>query len=151
MDNLNAKLKTRGEQPLLIKRKILLVDDDPADLRFYGLILEHEGYGVRSTASFEEGARLLGQQSFDMVVVSQGSRGFEGRSVLERANQDDRRTPVVVLARNLDPRYYLEAIELGAVDYREKTTDAPEFIWVIETHLRFVPPELEQNGSPNPC
>ena len=53
-------------------------------------------------------------------MVSQGSPSFEGREILERAIEMDRRMPVLVLARCLDMRYYIDAMYLGARDYFEK-------------------------------
>lgn len=121
-------------------RTILLVDDDPVDLQFYRVILEHEGFKVKTSESFAAGVRLLEEEPFDMIVVGQGGEAFEGRSVLERAMEIDSRRPVAVMARRPDPNCYVEAMTLGAVDYRAKTTDAAEFVSVIEDHVG--PPRL---------
>jgi DNA-binding NtrC family response regulator len=121
---------------LIVPRgRILLVDDDPADLSFYSVILEHEGYRLKTSASFADGVSLLERESYDMVVVSQGTLAFDGRYVLERAMQIDPQRPVAVITRCLDPACYLEAMNLGAVDYREKTVDRSEFVSMIEFHL----------------
>jgi len=116
-------------------RTILLVDDDGVDLRFYRMVLEHEGYKVETSDSFTAGARRLEGESFDMIVVGQGGDAFEGRVVVERAMQIDSRRPVAVIARCPEPRCYVEAMNLGAVDYRGKTADASEIVSVIEAHL----------------
>ena len=74
--------------------------------------------GVRSTAptGYADGLHRLESKFFDFVVVSQGGSQFEGRPVLERAIEIDRRTPIVVVTRSLDMRCYLEAMQLGALD-----------------------------------
>ena len=58
--------------------------------------------------------------AFDYVDVELGSVTFKGRSVLERAIKIDRRILVLILARCFDMACYLGAMQLGAVDYREK-------------------------------
>jgi FixJ family two-component response regulator len=56
--------------------------------------------------------------------------------VVERALSLDQRRPVVVLSRCLDMNCYLEAMQLGAVDYLEKPVSPAEMLRVVRTHLR---------------
>ncbi len=125
-----------AERLQLVPRKVLVVDEDVRDLHYYSAILRQQGYEVRACASYAEGALCLKTELFDFIVVSQGSRAFEGRSVLERAIEISRRTPVVVLTACLDMGCYLEAMQLGAVDYVEKPVVASEIARLLETHLR---------------
>ena len=118
------------------KAKVLLVDEDWEDLDYNCLILEQQGCEVRTCRSFVEGIRCLDGEPFDFIVVCQGSLRFEGRSVLERAIEIDRHRPVVVLTRWHDMACYLEAMQLGAVDYVEKPVSPLEVARVIRTHLR---------------
>ncbi len=78
----------------------------------------------------------LDKETYDFVVVSQGSRAFEGRFLLERVMTVDRRTPVLVLTRSVDMYCYMEAMQLGAVDYLEKPLPPAEIVRIVETHLR---------------
>jgi FixJ family two-component response regulator len=48
----------------------------------------------------------------------------------------DRHTPVLVLTRSVDMHCYLEAMQLGAVDYLEKPLPAAEILRIVEIHLR---------------
>ncbi len=59
----------------------------------------------------------LESRAFEFIIVGQGSRFFEGRCVVERASKINLRLPVVVIARQLKMECYLEAMQLGAVDY----------------------------------
>jgi DNA-binding NtrC family response regulator len=86
-------------------------------------------------SSYEEGARQIVTEEFDFAIVSQGSASFEGRCVLERAAERQRNVPIVVVARCLDTHSYLEAMELGAVDYLERP-EPDDIEWVLETQLR---------------
>jgi DNA-binding response OmpR family regulator len=115
-------------------KRILLVDEEAGDLRILRLILEGQGFAVFSCASFEAGIRCLEAEPFDFVVVSQGSRAFEGRSVLDRAMQLDRRRPVLVLTRSIDMHCYLEAMQMGAIDYLEKPVPPADLLRFVRAH-----------------
>ncbi len=122
-------------QTLLVRSgKALLVHEDPEDLHYYCSILEGWGYQVRACHSYEEGVSCLGSEVFDFVMVSQGSRNFEGRCVVERATEINRRLPVLVVARCLDLGCYSEAMQLGAVDYLAKPVTLSEISRVLGNH-----------------
>ncbi len=116
--------------------RVLVVDPDSRDRQYYSSILEQKGFGVRACASYSEGDHCLENGPVDFVVINQGSRAFEGRALLERVLAIDRHIPVVVLTRSVDMGCYLEAMQMGAVDYLEKPLSSEQVIRVIETHLR---------------
>jgi len=116
-------------------RKVLLVDEEAGDLRILRLTLEGQGFEVFSCTSYDAAILCLESEPFDFVVVSQGTRAFEGRSVLDRAIQLDRRRPVLVLTRCIDMRCYLEAMQLGAIDYLEKPIPPLELLRFVQTHV----------------
>ena len=124
------------QDPLRAPRRVLIVDEDCRDLQYYGSLLEQLGYEVRRCDSFGSGARSLDGEPFDFVVVSQGGRAFEGRTLLEHVHSVDRHIPVLVLTRSVEMDCYLEAMQLGAVDYLEKPLGQAEMARVVQTHLR---------------
>ena len=56
--------------------------------------------------------------------------------MLERAIEKDRRTPVLVFTRSVHMPSYLEAIQMGAVDYLEKPLFPSEIGELVAKHLR---------------
>jgi len=76
----------------------------------------------------------LGSDVFDFVMVSQGGRSFEGRCVLERALETDRHLPVLIVAPCLDMGCYLEAMQLGAVDYLTEPVALSDIARVLANH-----------------
>lgn len=100
--------------------RILLVDDDEDDREYHTSVLEGQGHLVFRRSSFADAAELAESERFALALLSQGGPAFEGRPLLERLRKPDRLTPVVVLARVGDVRSYVEAMELGAMDYVEK-------------------------------
>jgi two-component system NtrC family response regulator len=118
-----------------LRGKILVIDEDAKDLEAYSSCLRQEGYEVRALVSYSEAIYSLESEYFDLVMVSQGSPSFEGREILERAIEMDRRMPVLVLARCLDMRCYIDAMYLGARDYFEKPLPETEILRIVRKHL----------------
>lgn len=116
-------------------KRILVVDDDAGDLRTLRLTLEGQGFEVFTCASHEAGLECLNAERFDFVVVSQGTEAFEGRTVLERAIQLDRSRPVLVLTRCISMPCYLEAMQMGALDYLEKPVPPSELLRFVRAHV----------------
>ena len=97
--------------------RALVLEDNVDDLSYLSTVLRAQGCDVVACASHEEALLRLQVGSFQFIVVTQGSCAFEGRRVLERAIEINRHTPVLVLTRCLEMSCYLEAMQLGAVDY----------------------------------
>jgi len=136
MDPSMASRRTEEHHLFVSRGKVLLVEPDPRDRHFYSEILQQRGLEVCACASYLEGIRCLDSGPVDLVVINQGSSAFEGRILLERALMIDRHLPVVVLTRSVDMNCYLEAMQLGAVDYLEKPLAPTEIVRAVETHLR---------------
>jgi DNA-binding NtrC family response regulator len=115
---------------------VLLINEEPAKLHLYSVILRELGCRVVSCGTFQDGVRLLDSSTFGLVIVSQGSGKFEGRRVLERAAEIDRHLPVLVVARHPEMRWYMEAMQLGAVDYLAEPVTTTELDHAVRTHLR---------------
>jgi two-component system C4-dicarboxylate transport response regulator DctD len=115
---------------------VLVMDEDADDLRSSSSLLEQKGFDVRACGTCAEALRWLQSEVFDFIIVSQGGPNFEGRSVLERAIEIDRRMPVLVLARHADIPCYIESVQSGALDYFEKPLAPQELLRLVKSHLR---------------
>ena len=131
-----ASRRSEGNPFFVTHGKVLLVEPDSRDRQYYSGILQQRGFEVRACASFQDGLKCLESGPIDLMVLNQGSNAFEGRVLLERALMIDRRLPVVVLTRAVDMNCYLEAMQLGAVDYLEKPLAPEEIAHVATTHVR---------------
>jgi DNA-binding response OmpR family regulator len=123
--------------PVQTGPKVLMVIDEPESLDHHSELLRALGYEVLTCDSYGEGLAMLQNEAFDLVTVGQGSMCFEGKDVVMRALEIDRSIPVLVLARNSDMENYLEAMQLGAVDYLEMPVPTEEFMRVLRTHLLY--------------
>jgi DNA-binding NtrC family response regulator len=116
--------------------RVLIVNEYVEDLLYHSGILQRCGYEVQSCKSYPEGEAWLEREDFDLVIVSQGTPAFEGSRVLLSATARDRYARVLVLTRCADMKCYLEAMQLGAVDYVEAPLAPSEITKLVEWHLR---------------
>jgi DNA-binding NtrC family response regulator len=116
--------------------RVLLVDEEASDLRTLRLILEGQGFEVFTCTNYEAGILCLETEAFDFVAVSQGTQAFEGRRVLDRAMQLDRHRPVLVLTRCTSMKCYLEAMQMGAIDYLEKPVAPMDLLRFVRAHVQ---------------
>ena len=131
------------------QRKALLVIEDPMSFQIGLTTLEEYGYQVRVCHSYQEGVRCLADEAFDFAMVSQGTPNFEGSCVLKRATETNRSLPVLVVARCLDMGCYLEAMQLGAVDYLVEPLTMSDLSRVLEAYRPFHKPGV--SGSHHSC
>lgn len=125
--------------------RVLLVDEETGDVRTLRLALEGQGFEVFTCVNYEAAIRCLETSPVDFVIVSQGTLAFEGRRVLDRAMQLDRRRPVIVTTRCMNMQCYLEAMQMGAVDYLEKPVPPGDLLRFVRTHVQHRHSNLQQN------
>ena len=108
------------------KGKLLMVDEDRRDLRYYSRILELEGFEVQGVASCEEGVASLLRENFDLAVVGQEGPAFVGRPLVVYAAQTDPGLPVLVLTRFVNWDCVLQVMRLGAAGCHLKSLSPSE-------------------------
>lgn len=135
-----SRVRDNGGKERAVKGpRVLVVIDQGKDLSRHCDLLRSLGYEVSACDSYARGLAILQSETFDLVTVGQGGGTFEGRKVVARALELDRSTPVLVLARNSDMKNYMEAMQLGAVDYLEMPVPTEELARVLRTHVRYQP------------
>ena len=135
MASLTSSRRLANELPSGDNARVLLVNKDPQDLSHYRAILQELGCKVRAISSFAEGVQCIGDEPFDLIILDQGSGGFEGQEVLAQAMEVDVELRVLVLARSYDRGCYLQAMQSGALDYLEGPLGAAEIIALLETFI----------------
>jgi DNA-binding NtrC family response regulator len=113
---------------------VLLVFEELQNLEKYGSVLCTLGYSIRMCNSVAEGIEALETENVSFVIVSQGTPAFEGRQVLERSLQLHPNVPVLIVARALDVHCYLDAMDLGAIDYLERP-EPRDMVWVVNAQI----------------
>ena len=73
-------------------KKVLVVDDEPAVLSTYRLILEQSGYETIAAATSREAIQAIGEHDFDLILsdfsLEQQHTGFEVIEAAKKKNDD---------------------------------------------------------------
>ncbi len=120
---------------------LILVADDQADVReSLRLLLETEGYAVKSAASPEETLVLARSVPADAVILDLNYRadttsGEEGLELLSRLRALDAIRPLIVLTGWGTAGLAVEALKRGAQDFLEKPWDNARVLTVVRNLL----------------
>jgi len=115
-------------------RSILLVDADEPLRLILGMLLENEGYAVTTCGDEARAVDLIERNSFDFIISDHSSFGVDGLRLLETVKQRDHRTPVLLIASLYEMGPYIEAMNLGALDYLSKPVDYAEIQRLLTAH-----------------
>jgi len=116
--------------------RLLLIEDDlPLAM---GLIreLRRVGYALVHVATAGEGAFLLGQASFDVVILDLGLPDRSGLELLRELRGQGMRLPVLILSARDSWRERVDGLKLGADDYLGKPFHQEELVARIQALIR---------------
>ncbi|MFN3198284.1 MAG: diguanylate cyclase [Bradymonadia bacterium] len=111
--------------------KVLVVEDDEVDRALIRRTLEQttQGYVITEATSCVEGLVLIGEQTFDCVLLDLNLTDGESIDVLIALEKSDNMCPVIILTgeETTDARRH-EVFSRGAQDFLEKQTLSPAML-----------------------
>lgn len=125
------------------KRRILLVEDDPAIA--LGLVdaLDFEGFAVVHAKTGQEGVNSIRAQAADCVVLDLMLPDMNGYRVCETIRETHPNTPILMLSARGQETDKIRGLDVGADDYVTKPFSIGELIARIRALLR----RTERAGS----
>lgn len=121
-------------------RRILLVEDDPADIFLAKEIFdEHGGFDIQVVASGEEALALLRREAEvgnepDLVLLDLNIPGLDGREVLREIKQCEAlcSIPVIIMSTSDAPDDIATSYELGANCFITKPVGIDGFAAMVD-------------------
>jgi two-component system, cell cycle response regulator DivK len=77
---------------------ILIVEDNPDNMRLFAWTLEDEGYTFQGVRSAEEALQVLEKSSFDLVLMDISLPGMDGKEATRRIRANPRLASLPVIA-----------------------------------------------------
>ncbi|MES2388303.1 MAG: response regulator [Bacteroidota bacterium] len=115
-------------------KKILIADDDPGILDAVGIMLEFEGYEVKTTS---DGAELLNLEAElpDLLLLDIWMSGTDGRDVCRHLKQKEKteKLPIVLISASRDIEK--SAKLAGANDFLSKPFDIADLLQIINRQI----------------
>lgn len=117
--------------------EILIVDDNPENLRVLSAVLEREGYAVRAATSGTQALQTVEASEPDLLLLDVHLPEMNGLDVCRRIRQNSvhDKLPIVFLSALGDSFNKLQGFEAGGNDYMTKPFDADEVTVRVKTHL----------------
>jgi putative two-component system response regulator len=145
--NFGAELIPVGDAPAESRRmadasesKIMVLDDEPMNIKVVKRLLELEGYSRFVTATDSTTAlTLLRNERPDILLLDLMMPHVSGLEILRQVRGDDALSfiPVIILTAVTDRETKLQALELGATDFLGKPLDPSELAVRVRNVLAF--------------
>lgn len=116
-------------------KRVLLVDDEAAILRFLKPTLEANSYELVAAGTVAEAIKRIAADAPDIVVLDLGLPDGDGKDVIRRVREWSD-VPIVVLSARDRETEKIEALDLGADDFVNKPFGVGELLARMRTALR---------------
>lgn len=120
--------------------RILLVDDEPTNLRVLRQVLQAEDYRLSFARSGTDALTLIAQESVDLILLDVMMPDMTGLEVCERLKQNPATAhiPVIFVTALKDSADEAKGFEIGAVDYIIKPIVPAIVLARVKTHLSLI-------------
>jgi two-component system, sensor histidine kinase and response regulator len=123
--------------PELKGARILVIDDQEANVRVVGNILGELGFAIVPATSGDQALRRVTAKPPDLVLLDVLMPGMDGFEVCRRIREltSGAEIPIIFLSAADDKNLIVRALEGGGVDYVTKPFNPAELISRVRTHL----------------
>jgi len=116
--------------------RILIVDDQPANVRLLEHTLRRAGYlAVTSTTEPRDVAALQSQHRYDLIVLDLQMPNMNGFEVMEQLRQIGEEDRPAILVMSADSAQMAAALEAGATSFLGKPFKLPDVVARIQSIL----------------
>lgn len=116
------------------KKRILLVDDDPAIRQILVRLLVEEDYQVLTAANGVEALALAGSAKFDLVLLDLNMPVKDGWETFEQLSAKDPLMPIILITAR--PNQFFPALASGVGALLEKPLDFTKLFHTIRDLLQ---------------
>lgn len=122
----------------IVKRTILLIDDEPDQIKLLEFNLSAEGYRVLSARDGESGLAQARRNKPDLIILDVMMPGMDGWDVCKHLRQDveTSSTPILMLTAKAEETDRVLGLELGADDYVTKPFSVRELVARVKALFR---------------
>lgn len=120
------------------KETVLIIDDNPDDIRLFSRYLKQAGFEVEMASNVTEGFEAALKKDISCMLVDYQMPGMNGIDMLRKKKEDQRMKfiPVIMLTGLEQEHHILEGLSAGADDYLGKSNSPEIIIARINTVLR---------------
>jgi two-component system alkaline phosphatase synthesis response regulator PhoP len=128
----------------MIRRRILLVEDEPGLRRTLADLLIADGYIVDSAADGLAGQELATREAFDLIILDVMLPSRSGFDVCRHLRKNGMQTPILMLTARSELNNKVQGFKAGADDYLTKPFESAELQMRVQALLRRVPADAKK-------
>src|SRR3989441_3038904 len=123
---------------MLVRSKILIVDDEPFNVDYLEQELEDLGYQTVSAANGQEALQKVATEALDLILLDVMMPIMDGFTVCRilKENEETRLIPVVIMTALNAVEDRIKGIEAGADDFLTKPVNERELLARIRTAVK---------------
>ncbi|MDF7638374.1 response regulator transcription factor [Lactobacillus sp. ESL0791] len=119
-----------------MKKRILIVEDDPAISELLRYNLEQNNFHALTAFDGQEAMELLKSVSFSLVLLDLMLPKISGLEIIKRLRADKNKVPIIILTAKDSQEDKVTGLNLGADDYVTKPFEITELIARVNAVLR---------------
>ncbi|MCM8814246.1 MAG: response regulator [Candidatus Omnitrophica bacterium] len=127
------------------KKTLLLLEDDDVLRRYLAKLLRADQYVVQETETVATALAMVKTHAIDLIIADLKLPDDTAIGLIRRLAHENRRIPVLIITAYGEWETYLEALDLGVLDYLNKPIEYTDLREKIESLLGKV--EQEYNGQ----
>jgi two-component system alkaline phosphatase synthesis response regulator PhoP len=126
-----------AKEEMVMARKILVIEDDPATSRLVDYALRHEGYQVFTASNGLDGIRKAHDEAPDLIILDVMLPGMDGFEICHRlrSEPDTAKLPILMFSAKAQEIDKDTGLEVGADDYLLKPAAPAEIVSHVEALL----------------
>jgi len=115
-----------------MRKKILILDDDPDILEVLQLLLESTGYVALTLSNGEEAYKFVKEFQPEVIILDMLLSGKDGRIICKNLKNDDNTQHIPIIMISAHPDAPTTTIASGANDFLAKPFDIDDILEKIE-------------------
>lgn len=119
----------------LVRKRILIIEDEKKLNDIMALYLKKEGYEVYSAYDGREGEEFIENEDFNLIILDVMMPKKDGWTLLRKINKKAS-TPVIMTTARGEEEDRIFGLELGAVDYMVKPISMKELILRVGLRIK---------------
>lgn len=120
---------------MIIREKVLVVEDEKSIANFIATILTTNGYDVMRANYGSDALSMISSHCPDLVILDLGLPDMDGEEFIRIVRRSSS-IPIIVLSARSDERDKVSALDLGANDYITKPFGTSELLARVRAALR---------------
>ena len=132
----------------ILDARVLIVDDQPTNIKLLKLILDSAGYtGVTSTTDSRKVCELHREKDFDLILLDLLMPDMYGFQVIEGLKEIEGEADLPVLVISAQPDYKMRAMQAGATEFIAKPFNGAEVLAKVHAMLQARLSTKENRGN----